>query len=396
LHRVEIEGGVEPGFDSVLEAFKHNFDELGEIGAAVAVYHRGRLVVDVAAGRDPNGDRPFTRDSLIVVASCTKAAATTCVLMLAETGAIALDAPVARYWPEFAQAGKGEIPVRWVLGHQAGLPYPDPESGLSGFDQLAGPALVHQLEQQAPWWPPGTAFAYHPITFGTMLGELVARVTGQTLGRWFADRIAGPLGLKFWIGLPAALDDEVVPPVWATGRDPGAEELANPDAAAPGSYAARRRAAIRRLPPMGPDPRDPASRRAYYGTEVPGAYGVATARSLARMAAALIGALDGVRLLSPEMLAAATRPQTDGLPALVESGTAGPDIRFGLGYQLASPSMPGLGPASFGHTGAGGRLVLADPAHDVAFGYVSNSARDIGPGGDPRWAALLTAVRACI
>lgn len=153
---------------------------------------------------------------------------------------------------------------------------------------------------------------------------------------------------------------------------------------------------MRLLPPMNPDPDDPASRRLYYGTEVPAAHGIATARSLARMAAALIGEVDGVRLLSPEMLAAATTPQTDGLPALVESGTAGPDIRFGLGYQLASPSMPGLGPASVGHTGAGGRLVIADPALDVAFGYVCNSARDIGPAGDARWASLLTAVRACI
>ena len=103
-----------------------------------------------------------------------------------------------------------------------------------------------------------------------------------------------------------------------------------------------------------------------------------------------------MRLLWPETLAAATTPQTDGLPALVESGTAGPAIRFGLGFQLASPSMPGLGPRSFGHTGAGGRLALADPDLDVAFGYVCNSARDIGPGGDPRWATLLAAVRACL
>jgi CubicO group peptidase (beta-lactamase class C family) len=110
------------------------------------------------------------------------------------------------------------------------------------------------------------------------------------------------------------------------------------------------------------------------------------------MYAALLGEVDGVRLLSPGMLGAATTPQTDGLPALVESGIAGPDIRFGLGYQLASPSMPGLGAASFGHTGAGGRLGLADPDLGVAFGYVCNSMRDIGSGGDPRWATLLTAL----
>jgi CubicO group peptidase (beta-lactamase class C family) len=150
------------------------------------------------------------------------------------------------------------------------------------------------------------------------------------------------------------------------------------------------------MPPMSPDPHDPASLRAHVGREVPAGGGVSNARSLARLGAALIGTVDGVRLLSPAMLAAATTSQTDGLPALIEQGTAGPDLRFGLGYQLATSSMPGLGPASFGHTGAGGRLRLADPDLGVAFGYVCNSARNIGPGGDPRWATLLSAVRSCL
>src|SRR3954463_3340316 len=208
-----------------------------------------------------------------------------------------------------------------------------------------------------------------------------------------ADR--APLGLDFWIGLPPGLDDRVAPSVWPGGRDPWADELAAP-APPPGTYAARRRAAIATLPPMDPDPNDPASRRAYHGLEVPSAFGIGNARSLARMYAAVLDEIDGIRLLSPAAVAEATTPQTDGLPALIESAPAAPDIRCGLGYQLASPSMPGLGPASFGHTGAGGRLRLADPDHDIAFGYVCNSMRDIGPGGDPRWKPLLDAVRRCV
>jgi CubicO group peptidase (beta-lactamase class C family) len=285
--------------------------------------------------------------------------------------------------------------LRWVLSHQAGLPYPDPDADLTGLDQLAGPQLLRRLERQSPWWPPGTAFAYHPVMYGAILGEVVRRVTGRTLGAWFAEHVAAPLGLEFWIGLPAELDDRVAPSVWEPGRDAFAEALAG-EPPAPGSYAARRRAAMERLPPMDPDPHDAALRRAYHGLEVPAAHGIANARSLARMYAALLHEVDGVRLLSPATLAAATVPQTDGIPALIESGTAGPDIRFGLGFQLASPSMPGLGPASFGHTGAGGRLGLADPDVGVAFGYVCNSMRDIGPGGDPRWAPLLDAVRRCL
>jgi CubicO group peptidase (beta-lactamase class C family) len=392
---VEIDGSADAGFGPVADAFAASFASCGEIGAAVAVYHRGRLAVDLAGGSDPIGDRPFTRETPMMVASCTKGATATCVLMLAEAGAIGLDAPVAAVWPEFGQAGKGGITVRQVLSHQAGLPYPDPEAPLSGLERIAGPALLRQLERQAPWWTPGTAFAYHPTTGGAILGEVVRRTTGRTLGQWFAEHVAGPLGLELWIGLPPELDDRVAPSVWPGGRDAWAEELAAPEPPA-GTYAARRRAAIAALPPMDPDPDDPASRRAYYGLEVPAAFGIGNARSLARMYAALLHEVDGVRLLSPAMVAAATTPQTDGVPELVESGTAGPGLRFGLGYQLVSDSMPGIGPASFGHTGAGGRLSLADPDHDLAFGYVCNSMRDIGPGGDPRWAPLLDAVRRCV
>ena len=392
---MRLDGAVDEGFGAVADAFERNFDSLGEIGAAVAVHHRGRLVVDLAAGSDPVRDRPFTRESLMMVASCTKGATATCVLTLADEGLVDLDEPIARWWPEFGQAGKAEIPLRWVLSHQAGLPYPDPDAPLHGFDQLTGAALLGQLERQEPWWPPGSAFAYHPVTWGAILGEIVRRVTGQTIGRWFAEHVARPLELEFWIGLPPALDDRVAPSVWPPERDAWSDELAAPEPPA-GSYASRRRAAIAKLPPMAPVPHDPASRRAYYGAEVPAAHGITNARSLSRMYAALLDEVDGCRLLSPGMLAAATTPQTDGLPALIESGTAGPDIRFGLGYQLSAPPMPGLSPASFGHTGAGGRLGIADPDLDVAFGYVCNSMRSIGAGGDPRWATLLDAVRRCL
>jgi len=145
--RMDLDGGVAPGFDAVAIAFERNFDQLGEIGAAVAVYHERRLVVDLAGGIDPvRGGRAFARESLMMVASCTKGAMATCVLMLTDAGVLDVDEPVTRYWPEFGQAGKGAIRLRAVLSHQAGLPYPDPEAQLSGLDQLAGPALLRQLE----------------------------------------------------------------------------------------------------------------------------------------------------------------------------------------------------------------------------------------------------------
>src|SRR4051812_43151717 len=147
---MDLDGVVAPGFDAVAIAFERNFDELGDVGAAVAVYHEGRLVVDLAGGSDPVTARAFTCGSLMMVASCTKGAMATCVLMRGDAGVVALDEPVASYWPEFGDRGKGDVPLRFVLGHQAGLPYPDSEAQLSGLDQLSGPALLRQLEQQAP------------------------------------------------------------------------------------------------------------------------------------------------------------------------------------------------------------------------------------------------------
>src|SRR3954466_6777016 len=236
---MELDGVADAGFGPVADAFAHNFDALGEVGAAGAVYHRGRLVVDLAGGVDPIRDRPFTRETLMMVASCTKGATATSVLMLAEAGVVEVDERVATYWPECGQAAKSEITVRQVLSHQAGLPYPDPGAPLSGLERIAGPALLRQLERQAPWWAPGTAFAYHPTTGGAILGEVVRRATGRTLGAWFAEHVAGTLGLELWIGLPPELDDRVAPSVWPGGRDAWAEELAAP-APPPGTYAARR------------------------------------------------------------------------------------------------------------------------------------------------------------
>src|SRR3954447_11625484 len=135
---MEPDGVADAGFGPVADAFAHNFEALGEVGAAVAVYHRARLVVDLAGGTDPIRDRRFTRETLVMVASCTKGATATCVLMLAEAGAVDLDAPVAALWPEFGQAGKGAITVRQVLSHQAGLPYPDPDAPLSGLERIGG------------------------------------------------------------------------------------------------------------------------------------------------------------------------------------------------------------------------------------------------------------------
>jgi CubicO group peptidase (beta-lactamase class C family) len=195
-----------------------------------------------------------------------------------------------------------------------------------------------------------------------------------------------------WIGLPTPLIQRVVP-----GRWEGVSPM-NPhnEPGPPGSYAELRRQFLLESAPMDPDFDDPEEIRQYYTAERPAIGAITDARSLAAMYAATLQPVNGIQLISDATRKMATTPRTDSVETLIESGTAGPDIRFGLGYQLSSPSMPGFGPNSFGHTGAGSRLGIADPDYGVGFGYICSRMRDIGPGGDPRWSNLITAVTTCL
>ncbi|HEX2904631.1 MAG TPA: serine hydrolase domain-containing protein [Jatrophihabitans sp.] len=389
---ISLSGFVADRFGPVADAFRANFDDPGEEAAAVAVLHRGRMVVDLWAGRDMVNDRPMGEDSLMMVASCSKGVTATVLAMLAERGALDPDALVSSYWPEFACEGKENATVAMVASHTVGLPYPPLGTGLTGLDLHRGPAVTTALAQARPLWQPGSAMAYHPVTYGTLLDEIVRRATGRGIGAHVQAEIAAPLGIDLWVGLPEQHIDRVVPGRWVDDSSTGPDEQAAP----PGSYAALRQQFLRENPPIEPDLADAAEVRAYYGAERPAVGAITNARALATMYAATLGSVGGVRLLGPAARAAATRPRTDGVQTLIESGTAGPDIRFGLGYQLPSPSMPGFGPDSFGHTGAGGRLGLADAELELGFGYVCSSMRTIGAGGDPRWAALITAITRCL
>jgi CubicO group peptidase (beta-lactamase class C family) len=235
--------------------------------------------------------------------------------------------------------------------------------------------------------------AYHPVTYGTLLDEVVRRATGTPIAQHVRTLIAEPLDVEMWMGLPEVFIPRVVPGHW---DETSPMEADGAGSAEPGSYAAMRRAFLLENPPMDPDFANPAEVRAAYAAERPAIGAITDARALATMYAALIGPIDGVRLVEDATLNQATQPRTDHVETLIESGTAGPDIRFGLGYQLASPSLPGFGPTSFGHTGAGGRLGIADPEHEIGFGYITSLMRNIGPGGDQRWKTLIDAVRSSI
>jgi CubicO group peptidase (beta-lactamase class C family) len=279
-----------------------------------------------------------------------------------------------------------------VAAHTAGLPYPPLGTGLQGLALHAGPAITAALAGATPLWRPGEAMAYHPVTMGTLLDEIVKRATGRGIAAHVRALIAQPLGLDMWIGLPEPLIDRVIP-----GRWENANPMEATDEPAPaGSYAERRQQFLRENPPMDPDFADAEQVREHYTAERPAIGAITDARSLAKMYAATLQPVDGVQLITDATRARVTAPRTDHVETLIESGTAGPDIRFGLGYQLASPGMPGFGPASYGHTGAGGRLGIADPEYRVGFGYICSRMRDFGAGGDARWQRIIDAVAACV
>jgi len=203
-----VQGSCDARFRRVREVFAEQAANPEELGAAVAVTIEGHSVVDLFAGTaDAARTRPWTGDTLVNLFSTTKGMTALCAHRLADQGKLDLDAPVARYWPEFAQADKDRIPVRWLLDHSAGLPAveaPLPPQALYDWT-----AMTEALAAQAPWWEPGTQHGYHAMSFGWLVGEVVRRVSGKSLGQTFRDEIAGPLGADFAIGAPPELDARI-------------------------------------------------------------------------------------------------------------------------------------------------------------------------------------------
>jgi len=309
--------------------------------------------------------------------------------LLVQRGELDLDAPVAEYWPEFKAAGKDSTPVRWLLSHKAGLPVLDRKMAPS--DLFAWDPVCGALAAQPPVWEPGTAHGYHAITYGFLVGEVVRRITGRSLGRFFADEVAAPLSLQTWIGLPEPLEPRVAKLILLSiGGTPDSSALASlPEDA--------RKAVMAFLDPNSLTQRalsvtEPAlnyNSREVHAAEIPAANGITTARSVAKMYAALIGEVEGVRLFDPETVDAVRTCQTDGSADRVLFFPT----RFGLGFMLSSSFSPLLGDGSFGHPGAGGSLAFADPESGIAFAYIMNKM-DQNLAGDPRTIGLIEAVKA--
>lgn len=382
----EIKGNVAPGFERVKDAFAANFEQNGEVGAACSVYHRGKKVVDLWGGvADEETGRLWAEDSIIVVASSTKGATAICANLLVQRGELDLDAPVARYWPEFAAGGKQDVPVRWLLSHRVGLPVLD--KPLTIEEYLAWEPPVKALASQTPKWEPGAAHGYHAMSYGWLVGEVVRRVSGKSLGTFFADEVAGPLGLDFWIGLPESEVSRVAPMISIDLADPNIEvkgERAREMLAAatnPKSYLTQEQTT---------SPLDMDS-RAFQAAELPAGNGITDARSMARMYASLIGdGVDGVRLFTDETVKRASTEESNDVDQVI-----GIRSRFGVGFYLYVEGSNMIQEGAFGHGGAGGSIGFADPKAEIGFGYVMNKMQMVGDD-DPRTVSLAEGVHASL
>jgi CubicO group peptidase (beta-lactamase class C family) len=373
-----ISGTCKPGFEPVRDAFAANFAERGEVGANVCVMVDGEVVVDLAGGwADAACTRPWQADTIVNFYSAGKALVALLALQAVDAGLVGLDEPIAAVWPEFAAGGKQRATVRHALCHRAGVPAIRErltDADLSDWHRMA--AAVAATE---PWFEPGSRHIYHTNTFGHLVGEIVRRTTGDLPGARLAS-VAGPLGADLWWGLPTSEQHRCADVIWAP-----AQEMPDLDLDALSGEALM--LALGYFNPPGYSSRGVVNTAAWRSAQVPSTNGHGTAKALARVYSAL---LEPGRLLSPALLAEATRVQSEGhCPVL------GEEVAFGLGFVPTSVRRPlGPNPHSFGHFGTGGAAGFADPDAGVAFGYVMNHVI-------PRWQstrnrALIDAVYASL
>jgi len=357
-----ISGTCEGRFTAVAEEFARNFADRGEVGAGVCVMIDGRVVVDLAGGwADEERRHPWQPDTLVNFYSVGKPIVALLALQLVDAGLIGLDDPISSVWPEFAAAGKGAATVRHALCHRAGVPAltePLTNADLWNWERMA--AAVANAE---PWWEPGTRHAYHTNTYGHLIGEIVRRVGGEPCGRRLR-ALADPLGADVWFGVPRAEQHRCASVIFVAHPPPADQSVDDLSGDA-------RMAMLSYFNPPGYSSMGVVNTPAWRSAEVPSTNGHGTAGGIARLYGAL---LEPGRLLSGELLAEATTPQSEGYCPIL-----GEDVTFGLGFKPTVPRRPfGPNPRSFGHFGTGGAVGFADPDAGIAFGYVMNHVI-------PRW-----------
>lgn len=373
-----IFGHCNSQYEHVLNAFVENFELGEEVGAACSIYVEGEKVIDLWGGyEDANKSRPWRQDAIVCMHSVAKAFSATALHMLAERGVVDYDSPVAEYWPEFAAAGKQDIPLRYIMDHRAGLPVI--EASVDDITIYDFDGFTSELASMSPLWKPGTKAGYHVLTMGYLIGAVVKRVTGKTIGTFVQDEICGPLGLDYWIGLPDGAFHkcaDYVPTIKGTLFD---REMIDPETLSAKAWAQM---------PLDED----FNSRAYRKAEIPGANGHGSARAVAKFYAALIGGMDGISLLSRGSLNRAISKQWSMLECVLNR-----EYNMSLGYLLnSSPYVPmGPNPRAFGHHGVGGSIGFGDPDASIGFCYAPNKMHARLDNG-PRAGRLKEALFLCL
>jgi CubicO group peptidase (beta-lactamase class C family) len=375
-----VQGYCDERLRAVRDEFVRNFAERGDIGAAVAVTVDGESVIDLWGGSaDMAGTRPWERDTLVNVFSTTKGMTSLCAHLLVDRGQLDIDEPVATYWPEFAQAGKESIPVRWLLSHRAGLTGPaeplTPDQ-VRDWDRVCG-----ALAATKPWWEPNTMSGYHAVTFGFLVGEVVRRISGRSLGTFLREEVTEPLGADLYVAVPeselgrcAEMSDAEI-------------DLSDATALAGGGVPHPGLVALANCPL--PRLNDASTRMA----EIPGANGHMTARGAAKVYGALAngGEIDGTRVVSAGAVERMREPQPALHDLLFSIAVDGGDWQWGLGYMLNGLGLAGPNPRAFGHPGRGGSWAFADPENRISYAYVMNYMSQSALG-DERSASLVGAL----
>ena len=386
---VNINGTLAPGFDGVRDAFRSAFEGKPTMGAALAVLHHGQPVVDLWGGvADERDGRSWAQTTPSVIFSCTKGLVSILAARLVQEGQLRYDDRVADYWPEFAAAGKHDVRVSDLLAHRSGVSAPRVD--FSSADVTDWEFVTGELAAQEPLWEPGSGYAYHAITHGWLAGEVIRRITGRSVGEYFADLVAAPLEVDAWIGLPAGIHQRAahmqVGPTLAQltreqedARPPGVTDWSERAMTLGGAFAPE-------LITSDGGFNDPAIQAA----EIPGAGGIATARALATIWSATVVETGGVRLLEDAVIHSATQVQSEGAPVW---NVPGPWPRWGMGFQLDSEVRRYLTPEGFGHDGAGGQAAFADPAFGVGFAFLTNQMEAID---DRRATTIIDALRDCL
>jgi CubicO group peptidase (beta-lactamase class C family) len=388
---MSVQGIVKPGFEGVREAFSKQFDDGLQIGASVAVYLRGELVVNLWGGQTaPEGGEPWREETMTICYSTTKGLTATALHVLADRGLVEYEAPVSKYWPEFAQNGKDSITVYHLLTHQAGIPQiPD---GVTIDNVTNWDAVVRELAMLAPVWEPGTDSGYHALNFGWLVGEVVRRVDGRSLGTFLREEVTQPLGItKMYVGAPESEEPNIAQ-LYSAPETP--EAAAMRKAFMESDSLTVRAMGGKMSSEDGPNLQDVLNSREGHAAEIPAVSGIMCARDLARFYACLAnyGELDGVRIMSEATVRKMSELQTQR-PDKVIMLPIGWSLGYMNGGMVGWPQ--GMRKTSFGHPGLGGSVGFADPEIGMSFGFVPNLLMNdlIGAG---RGAALAEAARGAI